>query len=467
MGKPGGLEGSGASGLIAAGAHRGIDNLTRMTADPTNGPTESRARALDAADPLRGFRAEFHIPPSPAHADGRESVYLCGNSLGLMPRATREAVNEDLEAWARLGVEGHFHARHAWYPYHEFLREAAAALVGARPREVVIMNSLTANLHLLMHSFYRPTRERFRILIDWPCFPSDVYAVKSQIRSHGFDPDVGLVRLRPREGERTIRAEDAEALLAREGESIALVLLAGVNFVTGQFMEIARLTRAAHAAGCVAGWDLAHAAGNVELNLHEWGPDFAAWCSYKYLNGGPGAVAGAFIHERHFARPDYETMPRLEGWWGNDPATRFRMGPAFTPVRSADAWQLSNPPILAMTPVRVSLDLFRRAGMANLRAKSAKLTGFLESIVEAVAREPAAARHAIEIITPRAPEARGCQLSIMARHGARELHAKLGAQGVLCDFREPNVIRAAPVPLYNSFHDCWRFGEALRAAAAG
>lgn len=426
--------------------------------------TESHAKSLDAADPLRRFRGEFHIPPSPAHTDGAPSIYLCGNSLGLMPRAARAAIEEDLADWARLGVEGHFHAKHPWYPYHEFLRESAAELVGAMPREVVVMNSLTVNLHLLMLSFYQPTRERFKILIDWPCFPSDVYAVKSQIRLRGFDPDSGLLMLKPREGEHTIRTEDAEAFLAREGKSIAMVLLAGVNFVTGQFMDIARITKAAHAAGCVIGWDCAHAAGNIDLKLHDWNADFAAWCSYKYLNSGPGAVAGAFIHERHFSRPDYDAMHRLEGWWGNDPDSRFKMGPEFTPVRSADAWQLSNPPILAMTPVRVSLDLFRQAGMKNLREKSQKLTAYLESLVNDIAKEPAAQKHRISIITPRESNTRGCQLSIMTEVGAKELHKKLGEQGVLCDFREPNVIRVAPVPLYNSFHDCWRFAGALRAA---
>ncbi|HVZ95104.1 MAG TPA: kynureninase, partial [Phycisphaerales bacterium] len=416
---------------------------------------------------LRSYRDLFHIPKSPAHSDHRESIYLCGNSLGLMPRETRAAVDQELDDWATLGVEGHFHAKHPWLPYHEFLRDSAASLVGALPREVVVMNSLTVNLHLMMLSFYRPTWERSRILIDEPCFPSDIYAVKSQIRLHGFDPAATLRWMKPRTGEHTIRTEDVLETIRRDGQSIALILLAGVNFVTGQAMDIPRITKAAREAGCVVGWDLAHAAGNVELKLHDWAPDFAAWCSYKYLNSGPGAVAGAFVHERHFDRPDYDAMPRLEGWWGNDPATRFKMGPEFTPVKSADAWQLSNPPIFSLTPVKVSLDLFRRAGMSNLRAKSIKLTAYLESLIDSIASDPAAqkSKHRLSIITPRDPASRGCQLSLMIEDpaGAREFHTRLAEAGVICDFREPNVIRVAPVPLYNSFHDCWRFAEVLRS----
>lgn len=422
-------------------------------------PTTFRADAafalsLDEADPLVRFRSEFLIPPSPAHGDGRESLYLCGNSLGLQPRAVRAAVEQELDDWARLGVEGHHHGRHPWLDYHESMRETGARLVGALPGEVVMMNSLTVNLHLLMASFYRPTRERYRIIIEDDAFPSDSYAVDSQARWHGLEPSEAVVRLKPRAGEDCLRTEDVLGEIERLGPTVALVMLGGVNYLTGEWFDMAEVTRAGRRAGAKVGWDLAHAAGNVPLSLHDWDVDFAAWCSYKYLNSGPGAVAGAFVHERHGRDT---TLNRLAGWWGNDPSTRFDMRPGFVPREGADGWQLSNPPILSMAPVRVSLEIFDRATMAALRAKSVQLTGYLEFLLDRITN--GGGRKVIEIITPRERERRGCQLSLAVSDRPRELHKELQKEGVICDFREPNVIRVAPTPLYNTFHEAWRFAE--------
>ena len=413
---------------------------------------ENFALQLDAEDSLREFREKFHLPLG---KDGRPLIYLAGNSLGLMPKSARELVDQELDDWARLAVDAHLGARTPWYSYHETLREPAARLVGAQPNEVICMNSLTVNLHLMMATFYRPTKSRFKIVMEDPAFPSDTYAVKSQIVHHGFDPKEALVLARPREGEFIVRQEDIEALLEKQGDEIALILLAGVNFFTGQLFDIEKITAAAQKRGCIVGIDLAHAAGNVPLALHDWNVDFAAWCSYKYLNAGPGAVAGAFVHERHATNRE---LPRLAGWFGNDPATRFRLHlePEFIPVASADSWQLSNPPIFSMAPLRASLAIFDEAGgMKALRAKSIQLTGYLESLLEQ------AGSGRFTVITPRDPGARGCQLSILAHENPKELHKELEAAGVKCDFREPNVIRAAPTPLYNTFHEMWRFAKIL------
>ncbi|MBL8759590.1 MAG: kynureninase [Phycisphaerae bacterium] len=440
---------------------------------------EAFARSLDAADPLAGERANFCIPPARAAIAGDAgvslapgvdpdgpSIYLTGNSLGCMPRSARAALECELDDWAGLGVEGHLHGKRPWLPYHEQARAAAARLVGASPREVVVMNSLTVNLHLLMVSFYRPTRDRFKIIIEDSAFPSDSYAVQSQAAFHaahaGFDAGAAVVRLKPRVGEHTLRTEDVVTAIAREGASLALVMIGGVNYLTGQRMDMAAITRAGQDAGAVVGWDLAHAAGNVPLSLHEWNVDFAAWCSYKYLNAGPGAIAGAFVHERHVGD---RSLPQFAGWWGNDPATRFKMGPEYTPIASADRWQLSNPPILSMTPVVESLAIFDRVGMGVLRAKAERLTGYMEWLIDRVNERsgggPGGGGGPIEIITPRDPEQRGCALSLVMHRGPREAFAALKRHGVICDFREPNVIRAAPVPLYTSFHDVWRFGRVL------
>lgn len=422
---------------------------------------EAFAREMDAADPLRALRAEFLFPQAPP---GEETVYLTGNSLGLQPRGTRGAIEQELEDWARLGVDAHLKGRNPWLPYHEQFREPMSRIVGARPHEVVMMNSLTVNLHLLMVSFYRPTRERFKIVIEDSAFPSDSYAVASQVGFHGFDPASGVIRLKPREGESTLRTEDVLAVVEREGKSIALVMLGAVNYLTGQWFAMEAITRAAQKQGCIVGWDLAHAAGNVPVKLHDWNVDFAAWCTYKYLNSGPGAVAGAFVHERHTKAAKQqsgkaahqEKMKRFAGWWGNDPATRFRMGPEFAPVASADAWQLSNPPILALAPVKASLDVFDRAGMNAIREKSVKLTGYMEFLIQ----KWCAGR--VRYLTPTDPAQRGAQLSLVVPGAGRAIEKQLHERGVWVDYREPDVFRAAPTALYNSFGDVRRFVGILR-----
>jgi len=415
---------------------------------------EDFALQLDAEDPLRSFREKFHLPLS---KNGEPLIYFAGNSLGLMPKSARKIVEQELDDWAALGVDAHLQAETPWYSYHESLREPMARLVGAKAIEVICMNSLTVNLHLMMATFYRPTKSRFKILMEDPAFPSDTYAIKTQIRHHRLHPQDSLVLARPRKGDATVRTEDIVALIEKNADSLAVVLLAGVNFFTGQFFDIAAVTTAAQKHGVAVGIDLAHAVGNVPLSLHDWNVDFAVWCSYKYLNAGPGAVAGAFVHERHVTNTK---LPRLAGWFGNDPKTRFRMQlePEFIPVASADGWQISNPPILSMAPLRASLAIFDDAGgMRPLREKSKKLTGYLEFLLER------AGSNRFTIITPHDPDARGCQLSIVAHQNAKELHKELETAGVKADFREPNVIRAAPAPLYNSFHDVWRFGQILSA----
>ncbi|GAA3677250.1 kynureninase [Nocardioides ginsengisoli] len=414
-------------------------------------PTERDALALDASDTEGSLRGEFLVPP---HGDDR-IAYFAGNSLGLQPAALAERLTEELTDWANLGVEGHIEARRPWVSYHELLREPAARLVGARPEEVVMMNSLTVNLHLLMASFYRPEGDRTRIVIEDTTFPSDSYAVRSQAAWHGLDPDKTVVRLKPREGENNLRSEDVVAFLEEEGSTVALVLLGAVNYYSGEHLDLELITRAGHAAGAIVAFDLAHAAGNVELKLHEWGVDWAAWCTYKYLNSAPGAVAGAFVHERHLQD---RSLPRLEGWWSTDPAVRFQMAPEVTPQPSADAWSMSNPPILAMAPVLLSLELFDRVGMPALRERSLRLTGYLESLLDTLGTEH------FEVITPRDPARRGCQLSLRSHHiDVTELADTLRHQyGVVADARRPDVIRLAPVPLYSTYHDCWRAYDALR-----
>ena len=411
-----------------------------------------RARALDAADPLASFRAQFHVPP---HGDG-EQLYFCGNSLGLQPRAVRGALLDELDDWARLGVEAHFHGKHPWMPYHGMVRDSLAALVGAEPSEVVAMNSLSANLHLMMVSFFRPTTQRHAILIEAGAFPSDRYAVESQLRFHGLDPARSLIELAPDADDGTISMQAIEQVLATRGSEIALVLWPGVQYRTGQAFDLAAITRLAQAQGCLVGFDLAHAAGNLALSLHDAGADFAVWCSYKYLNAGPGAVAGCFVHARH----GHSDRPRFAGWWGHDQASRFRMGPEFVPTPGADGWQLSNPPILALAPLRVSLELFQRAGMDALREKSIALTGFLEALL----RERLAG--SLSILTPADPAARGCQLSLRVVGGherGRALFDFLGARGIVGDWREPDVIRISPTPLYNRYAELPEFVAAVEA----
>jgi kynureninase len=413
---------------------------------------EEFALQLDAHDPLRDFREKFHLPIGKA---GKPVIYFAGNSLGLMPKSARQIVDEELDNWATLGVDAHHATGTPWYSYHEALREPTARLVGAKPLEVICMNSLTVNLHLMMATFYRPTKSRFKILMEEPAFPSDTYAIKTQIMHHGLDPQDGLILTRPRKGEFTIRTEDILDLIDKNADQLAVVIFGGANFFTGQLFDIKKITAAAHNHGIVAGFDLAHAIGNVPLSLHDWNVDFAVWCSYKYLNAGPGAVAGAFVHERHATNT---SLPRLAGWFGNDPNSRFRLHlePDFIPVPSADGWQISNPPIFSMAPLRASLAIFDEAGgMEPLRAKSIRLTSYLEFLVNQNASKR------FTIITPESRNERGCQLSILAHEHPKELHNELIAADVKCDFREPNVIRVAPTPLYNTFHEVWRFARIL------
>lgn len=413
---------------------------------------EQFALQLDSEDPLRDFRGKFYLPLG---EDGKPLIYFAGNSLGLMPKTGRSIVEEELENWAKFGVDAHHAAGTPWYTYHEALREPAARLVGAKPLEVICMNSLTVNLHLMMATFYRPTKSRFKILMEQPAFPSDTYAIKTQIGHHGLNPKEALILARPSQGEFTIRTEDVIDLIEKDANQLALVMLAGVNFFTGQLFDIQKITAAAQTRGILVGFDLAHAAGNVPLALHDWNLDFAVWCSYKYLNAGPGAVAGAFVHERHATNTN---LPRLAGWFGNDPNTRFRLHlePEFVPVASADGWQISNPPIFSMAPLRASLAIFDGAGgMEPLRAKSVRLTSYLEFLLREIGSEK------FTIITPVNPAERGCQLSILAHEHPKELLKELETANVKCDFREPNVIRVAPTPLYNTFHEAWRFAKIL------
>lgn len=407
------------------------------------------AMQQDSIDPLHSYRMKFHIPKT---QEGNDVIYFAGNSLGLQPKTVREYVEQELLDWEKMGVEGHMHAKHPWLPYHEFLTAQTAELFGAMPEEVVNMNSLSVNLHLMMVSFYRPTNERNKILIEANAFPSDHYAVQSQIKFHGYDPAECLIEMKPRDGEVTIRTEDILERIEKEGDSIALIMFAGVNYYTGQAFEFEKITAAGHKKGCMVGFDLAHAAGNLKLELNKWGCDFAVWCSYKYLNGGPGAIAGAFVHKKHLLDIN---IPKFWGWWGQDKATRFLMDHDFRPIPTVESWQLSNPPILQLAALRASLDIFHEAGMTALRAKSELLTGFAEYLINENNNGN------IEIITPLAVSERGCQLSIRAKQSGKALHSKLNEGGVICDWREPDVIRIAPVPLYNTFADVWNFVKIL------
>jgi len=413
---------------------------------------EDFARRLDERDPLARYRERFAFPMR----DGRPLLYVNGNSLGLMPIEARRLVDAELDDWATLAVDAHFAGKTPWFSYHEVFREPGARLVGAHPGEVVMMNGLTVNLHLMMATFFRPEGARRKILIEDGAFPSDTYAAQTQLALHGIDPGEGLIRVAPRTGEALLRTEDLVETIERHGDEIAVVLLPGVQYFTGQLLDISAITKTARRRGCVAGWDLAHAAGNVPLALHDWDVDFAVWCSYKYLNAGPGAIAGCFVHERHGSG----ALPRMGGWWGNDPATRFRMHEerTFVPREGADGWQLSNPPILAMAPLRASLAIFDEAGMDALRHKSVVLTGYLEWLLDRTTVKR------FELITPRRTDERGCQLSLRILDRPAETPRAMEAVGVVGDFRPPDVFRVAPVPLYNSFHDVWRLAALLQSA---
>jgi kynureninase len=431
--------------------------------------------SLDSVNSIQNFRSRFHIPKN---ADGSDVVYLTGNSLGLQPKTARKYIEEELDDWAQLGVEGHLHARHPWLPYHEFVAQPMARVVGALPSETVVMNSLTVNLHLMMVSFYRPSGRRRKIVIEKGAFPSDQYAVESQLKFHEVlssnlslstpdeqpaiartlpakagTPNPHLIELSPREGESTLRTEDIVETIERNGDEIALVMMGGVNYYTGQAFDMKAITETGHRVGAVVGFDLAHAAGNLELRLHDWGVDFAVWCSYKYLNAGPGGIAGAFVHELH-AR-SFE-LPRFAGWWGHNKQTRFLMGPNFDPLPGAEGWQLSNPPIFQLAALRASLEIFDEAGMSNLRSASIELTGRLEELLLAIEN------NRISVITPGDAAQRGCQLSIRVKDANKSLFNSISARGVIADWREPDVIRVAPVPLYNTIEDIDAFARILR-----
>lgn len=408
------------------------------------------AKEKDQSDVLASFRKEFNIP---VNNKGEEAIYLCGNSLGLMPKRVEKYMVQEMEDWSSLGVEGHTQARHAWLPYHEFLTENMARVVGAKPNEVVVMNSLTVNLHLLMVSFYRPTRERYKILMEYSPFPSDRYALESQVSFHGHQPADAIIELKPLPGMYEILPEQIEEIIEKEGDQIALIMMGGVNYYTGQAYDLKTITRLGHAKGCMVGFDLAHAAGNLLLSLHDDGPDFAAWCNYKYMNGGPGALSGIFVHERH---EQNFSLPRFQGWWGHDKKTRFKMGDTFVPMPGAEGWQLSNPPIFSMVPVRASLEIFAEAGMDRCREKSEALTGFLLHCLQAAQIKE------LQVITPANPQNRGCQLSLRMIHPDKTVFEAISKRNIIADWREPDVIRVAPVPLYNTFEDVFRFVEILK-----
>jgi kynureninase len=408
----------------------------------------SFAKEMDEKDELKSFRSKFYIPQH----EGKDQIYLCGNSLGLQPKSAKEAIDQELKDWAELGVEGHFRGKNPWMYYHHFLTEKAARVVGALPKEVVIMNNLTANLHLMMVSFYKPTKERYKIMMEVSAFPSDQYAMETQARFHGLNPDDAIIELKPREGEFTLRTEDILAKIEENKDSLAIVMMGGVNYLTGQAFDMKSITEKAHSVGANVGFDLAHAAGNLNLKLHEWGPDFAVWCSYKYLNSGPGGTSGVFVHERHANNPE---LVRFAGWWGHEEASRFQMKKGFIPMEGAAGWQLSNAQIFPMAIHKASLEIFDEAGIENLRKKSDLLTGYLYFIL-------ADFKEQLNVITPEKAADRGCQLSIIVKEDGKKLFDYLESNGILPDWREPNVIRMSPIPLYNTFEDVYRIGVALK-----
>ncbi|MGB0914601.1 MAG: kynureninase [Crocinitomicaceae bacterium] len=414
------------------------------------------AQELDAKDPLRSFRDKFHFP----NFMDTEMVYFTGNSLGLQPKSTASYIQEELDAWSKYGVEGHFLAEKPWFAYHEFLTEKAAKVVGANPEEVVVTHSLTTNLHLLMVSFFKPEGKRTKIICEAKAFPSDQYALESQVKFHGLNLETDLVEIEPREGEHLIREEDILNKIAEVGDELAMVMIGGVNYYTGQLFDMQAITKAGHAVGAKVGFDLAHAAGNINLKLHDWGVDFAAWCGYKYLNSSPGGVSGIFVHERHAYNPE---LPRFAGWWGYDKETRFQMEPGFNPMRGAEGWQLSNAPVLGMAAHLASLDIFDEAGMDRIGEKRDNMTAYLEFVIEDISARNSD-RCTFEIITPKDKTKRGAQLSILAHGQGKDLFDALTKKGVIADWREPNVIRIAPAPLYNSYEDCFRFGACLEGA---
>lgn len=412
--------------------------------------SEDFAREMDEKDPLKSFRSRFYFPK----VDGREAIYFCGNSLGLQPKTTKEYIQKELDNWANLAVDGHFHGEDAWYHVRKKSKPALAEIVGAHEHEVVAMNNLSSNLHFLMVSFYQPTKDRFKIITEAGAFPSDMYMLETQVKFHGLDPDQTIIELKPREGEYTLRTEDILKTISENQDQLALVMMSGLQYYTGQVFDMKSITAAGHAAGAKVGFDLAHAAGNVPLQLHVWGVDFATWCSYKYMNSGPGNISGIFVHERHAESPD---LPRFAGWWGHDEGQRFKMEKGFKPMFGADGWQLANSNVLALAAHQASLDIFQEAGMESLRAKSELLTGYLEFLLQEINGE----RGVIEIITPKNTNERGCQLSLLVKKGGKAVFDELYKNAIVGDWRHPNVIRIAPTPLYNSFVDIYRFAKIL------
>lgn len=412
------------------------------------------AKKMDQEDELSTYRDRFLFPTFTK----KPVVYFTGNSLGLQPKSVKDYINQELDDWAKWGVEGHFHAKNPWMPYHEILTEQTAKIVRAKPEEVVVTHSLTTNLHLLMVSFYQPKGDRYKILCEAKAFPSDQYALQSQVKFHGYDPQDALLQIAPRESEHTVRMEDVKALIDEHKDEIAMIMIGGVNYYTGQLWDMKSITKWGHEAGAIVGFDLAHAAGNIHLHLHDWGLDFAAWCGYKYLNSSPGGVSGLFVHERHLSNKD---LPRFAGWWGQEKETRFLMEEEFKPIQSAEAWQLSNAPVLGMAAHKASLDIFDEVGMEKLCAKRDVLTGYLEFIIEDISNR--FDNVDFEIITPRDRSQRGAQLSILAHGQGKDLFDYISEEGVVADWREPNVIRIAPAPLYNNFEDVYRFGQILES----
>ena len=413
--------------------------------------TLAEARAKDRKDPLRKYRTQFYLPKH----NGKSVLYFCGNSLGLQPKSIEKAIKSELTHWKNAGVEGHFTGDMPWMYYHKFLQPQSARLVGAQPHEVVVMNTLTVNIHLLLYSFYQPTPTRYKIIMEAGSFPSDQYALETHVRQRGFSPDEAIIEIAPRQGEHTLRQADIESVIRTHGDTVALTFFSGIQYYTGQLFDIQHITKVAHEVGALVGFDLAHTAGNLPLQLHDWNVDFAMWCSYKYLNSGPGGPSGVYIHERHAMNPD---TPRLAGWWGHEESTRFKMQKGFIPMEGAAGWQMSNVQILSNAAHKASLDMFDTIGMAALRQKSLELTAYLELVIRSVKDSSIA----LDIITPNEPSARGCQLSILTDGRGRELFDYLATNGVISDWREPNVIRLAPVPLYNSFEDVYRLGELLK-----
>ncbi|WP_194975424.1 kynureninase [Aquiflexum lacus] len=412
--------------------------------------SEEFAREMDQKDPLKSFRDRFLFP----QVNGKQAIYFCGNSLGLQPKSVQTYIQKELDNWANLAVDGHFHGEDAWYHIRKKSKPALAEIVGAHEHEVVAMNNLSSNLHFLMVSFYQPTKERFKIITEAGAFPSDMYMLETQVKFHGLDPDEAIIEIHPRHGEHTLRTEDIIKTIQENKGQLALVMMAGLQYYTGQVFDMKAIAKAGHEAGAKVGFDLAHAAGNAPLKLHDWGVDFATWCSYKYMNSGPGNISGVFVHERHAERPE---LPRFAGWWGHDEAERFKMEKGFKPMFGADGWQLANSNVLALAAHQASLDIFEEAGFSNLREKSMLLTGYLEFLIEAISGESGV----LEIITPKNADERGCQLSLLVHKGGKAVFDALYEESIVGDWRHPNVIRVAPTPLYNSYLDVYQFARIL------